>query len=450
MRRFRVFRVPFFRVFRGKTASAAMLQVTKPTKARITALQIMRSVRQGELADRAFVRMLADVPARERAWLHELIYGTLRLQGRLDFILDQYVKRGVAKLDPDVHDILRLGAYQLLEMHSVPAYAAVSQAVELTKSSNVKSASGLVNGVLQSIRRNQKNLPHDESRWTSHPEWMLERWKARFGWQETLALTEANNTRPQLYVRPVGNSKSAAVQQLDGAEPVPGAPDALRITGDASVTEVLDATPSIVQDPAAGLVVRYAGFQEGIVADLCAAPGGKAIAIADGLTRGSVVATDISESRMQRLVENKNRLQLKDLLVAVADARKPVIAQADAVLIDAPCTGTGTFRRHPDGKWRIHPADLADLVDLQRDLLDAAAGIVRPGGLLVYSTCSIEPEENEMQVQTFLARYNGAFRLVPPSSWHDRSQLNDEGMLVMLPHRHGFDGAFAARMERVA
>jgi 16S rRNA (cytosine967-C5)-methyltransferase len=120
------------------------------------------------------------------------------------------------------------------------------------------------------------------------------------------------------------------------------------------------------------------------------------------------------------------------------------------VLLDAPCTGTGTFRRHPDGKWRVQPADLAALTRLQRELLDAAATIVRPGGLLVYSTCSIEPEENEQQVQAFLERQNGVFRLSPPSSWHDQTQLNDEGMLVILPQRHGFDGAFAARLERVA
>jgi 16S rRNA (cytosine967-C5)-methyltransferase len=232
-------------------------------------------------------------------------------------------------------------------------------------------------------------------------------------------------------------------------EPVPGAPDALRITGDVSVTEVLAAIPSIVQDPAAGLVARYAGFRDGLIADLCAAPGGKAIAIADGLAGGRVLATDLSPSRIQRLIENKNRLALQTVSVAVADARFPILKDADGVLLDAPCTGTGTFRRHPDGKWRIQPSDLANLVELQRELLTAAASIVRPGGMLVYSTCSIETEENEQQVAGFLARQNGAFRLAPPSSWHEPSQLNEEGMLVMLPHRHGFDGAFAARMERI-
>jgi 16S rRNA (cytosine967-C5)-methyltransferase len=408
----------------------------------------MRAIRQGELADRAFVRMLAEVPAKDRAWLHELVYGTLRLRGRVDYILDQFVKRGVAKLDADVHDILRLGAYQLLEMHSVPAYAAVSQSVELTKTTK-RSASGLVNGVLQSLERGRDSLARDEGKWTSHPAWLLDRWKARFGWEETQKLAAANNSRPELYVRPIGIGKHDAAKQLEDAEPVPGAPDAFRITGGRSVAEVLNAIPCIVQDPAAGLVVRYAGFHTGIVADLCAAPGGKAIAIADGLVDGTVVATDLSATRMQRLIENRTRLACGKVSAAVADGRFPVVRQADGVLLDAPCTGTGTFRRHPDGKWRIQPSDLANLVALQRDLLDAAAPIVRPGGVLVYSTCSIESEENEQQVADFLARQNGAFRLASPSSWHEPSQLNEAGMLVMLPQRHGFDGAFAARLERM-
>lgn len=423
------------------------------TQARTIALQIMRAIRSGELADRAFVRLVTDVPARERAWLHELIYGTLRLQGRLDYILDGLVKRGVARLDADVHDILRLGAYQLLEMHSVPAYAAVSQAVELTKTVPARSASGLVNGVLQSLTRSQHDLPRDPARWSSHPEWLLERWRERFGWSATLDLTDANNRRPDLYIRPVGMTAAAAQRELAArgiaAELLPGAPDALCITRDAAVTDVLAAVPCIVQDPAAGLVVRYAQLQ-GTVADVCAAPGGKAIALADNLRNGVVLASDVSAARMQRLVENRARLRRLPLHVAVADARRPILRSGDGVLLDAPCTGTGTFRRHPDGKWRIQPADLRALAQLQHELLDAVAPIVRPGGWLVYSTCSLEAEENEQQVHSFLTRQNGAFRLVAPSSWHDPSQLNEEGMLVMLPHRHGFDGAFAARLERVA
>jgi 16S rRNA (cytosine967-C5)-methyltransferase len=152
---------------------------------------------------------------------------------------------------------------------------------------------------------------------------------------------------------------------------------------------------------------------------------------------------------MRRLTENLERFPKLPVFVTVADALHPPLAHCDAALIDAPCTGTGTFRRHPDGKWRIQPEDLAALVTLQAAILDAAAGLLRAGGVLVYATCSLEPEENALQVRAFLERQHGAFRLVPPSSWHDQTQLTEDGMLLLLPHRHGFDGAFAARMVRV-
>jgi 16S rRNA (cytosine967-C5)-methyltransferase len=427
--------------------------LAKVTAARKTALQIMRAIRSGELADRAFVRLIDEVPARDRAWLHELLYGTLRLRGRLDYILGQFVKRGVTKLDAEVLDILRLGAYQLLVMDSVPAYAAVSQAVELTKQSRKRSASGLVNGVLQSLQREGVKLAQDVAEWTSHPRWLLDRWQDRFGWQQTLALTEANNQRPELFVRAIGMSAAEAVTELTrkniSAEQVDGAPDAIRIV-QGSVGDVLDSIPAIVQDPAAGLVARYAAL-DGVIADLCAAPGGKAIALADAAPKAIVVASDISESRMQRLTENIQRLANRvRIVVTVGDARQPAVEPVDGVLIDAPCTGTGTFRRHPDGKWRITREDLDALVQLQREVLDAAASVVKPGGTLVYSTCSIEDEENAQQIHAFIQRHGGKFKLASPTAWHQPNQLNEDGMLVMLPHTHGFDGAFAARLERIA
>jgi 16S rRNA (cytosine967-C5)-methyltransferase len=161
------------------------------------------------------------------------------------------------------------------------------------------------------------------------------------------------------------------------------------------------------------------------------------------------VASDVSAARMQRLTENVMRIGRLPVHVAVADARFPIVTSCDGVLLDAPCTGTGTFKRHPDGKWRIQPADLQALVQLQSQLLDAAARIVKRGGALVYSTCSMEPEENESQVINFLERHDN-FRLASPTAWPEPTQLNEQGMLMMLPHRHGFDGAFAARMERIA
>jgi 16S rRNA (cytosine967-C5)-methyltransferase len=254
-----------------------------------------------------------------------------------------------------------------------------------------------------------------------------------------------------LFVRPIGITPDEAIDKLAQknivAQQLADAPHALKIAA-GGVAETLAAIPCIVQDPAAGLVVQYASLN-GVIADLCAAPGGKAIAMADTLTEGYVFASDLSAQRMQRLTDNIQRIGNLRVVVAVGDARHPAVAACDGVLIDAPCTGTGTLRRHPDGKWRLTQDDLRALTRLQADVLDAAATIVRPGGTLVYSTCSIEDEENVQQVQAFIERQNGAFRLAPPSDWTHATQLNEDGMLVVLPHVHGFDGAFAARMERV-
>jgi 16S rRNA (cytosine967-C5)-methyltransferase len=431
------------------------------TAARWAALDVLRAVRRGELADRALGRAFARVAPGERPWLQELVYGTLRLRGRIDSMLDRVVRRGIDSLEPDVLDVLRLGAYQLLEMGSVPAYAAVSQAVEMGKGVGGAGAGKLVNGVLQALGRQRDSLrfPSFErdpaghlSAWGSHPRWLVERWLRRFGRDGARALVEANNRRPELYLRPVGVTVEEARARLAEAgiasEPVAFAPDAVRILPPAGATEALARVPAVVQDPAAGLVVRYAAIPRGArVADLCAAPGGKAVALAE--RAGYVAAADLSLDRLERVRENARRIGGLALGVLVADARHPPIREGsvDAVLLDVPCTGTGTLRRHPDGKWRIGPQDLESLVALQRELLEAAAPLVAPGGLLVYSTCSLEPEENEAQVEGFLERHP-EFTLEPTPESLDVGLLDEAGRLLVLPQRFGVDGAFAARLRR--
>lgn len=429
------------------------------TPARWAALDVLRSVRRGELADRALARAQERVSPRDRAWTQELVYGTLRLRGRLDHLLGQLVKRGLGRLQPDVHDLLRLGAYQILEMRAVPVYAAVSQTVEAAKSVAGRGAGGLVNGVLHSLVREREALEVPDFErdpvahlvaWGSHPRWLVERWVHRFGAEGARALVEANNRRPELYVRPLGIGPDAARELLAEAgiasEPVSFAPDALRVLPPASAAQLLEAIPAVVQDPAASLVTRFADPPaDARVADLCAAPGGKALGLADAARY--VVAADLSWTRMARLRENVERVRAGNIGLVVADARTPPVRPVEAVLIDVPCTGTGTFRRHPDGRWRIGPEDLDALVVLQAEILDAAAEIVAPGGLLVYATCSLEPEENEDQVDAFLMRHP-EFTLAPPPATLDPGVLDARGRLVVLPHRQGVDGAFAARMVR--
>lgn len=430
------------------------------TPARWAALDVLRATRRGELADRALARALERVPHRERPWIQELVYGTFRLRGRIDYLLDRLVRRGIASLDADILDVLRLGAYQLLEMDSVPVYAAVSQAVEMAKAIAGRGAGGLANGVLHSLQRQRDSLRFPDfeddpvahlASWGSHPEFLVARWVREFGAQGARALVEANNRRPSLYLRPIGLSPEDATRRLEevgiASEPVPFAPDALHVPPPAGVREALDAVPAVVQDPAAGLVVRYAAVPNGVVvADLCAAPGGKTLGLAE--RAGYVAAADVSGDRLARVEENARRIGVSNVGFVVSDARWPALAGADVVLVDVPCTGTGTFRRHPDGKWRIGPTDLAALVELQREILDAAAEVVRPGGLLVYSTCSLEREENQDQVDAFLARHPGFIVEPPDAGTVDARLLDEVGRLVVLPQEWGVDGAFAARMRR--
>jgi 16S rRNA (cytosine967-C5)-methyltransferase len=433
----------------------------EPTAPRRAALEVMRAVRGGDLADRALERVAGALPAREHGWVKELVYGTLRLRGRLDHLLEQRVKGGLSTLQPVVHDVLRLGAYQLLEMGSVPPYAAISQSVDLVRTGGAPRAAGLVNGVLNTLQRERERLsfpPEDDAfahltRWGSHPEWLVHRWLERLGAEDARRLVEANNTRPELFIRLIGTGRDEAIERLAahgiGATPVALSPDSLRVEPPATAAEALAHVPAVVQDPAASLVVRFAAVAPGWrVIDLCAAPGGKAAGLAgDG---AYVAAADLSLRRLGRLRENVERLALGGAVGPVqADGRWPPFRPVDAVLLDAPCTGTGTFRRHPDGRWRVDAEQLAALVRLQRELLAAAARLVRPGGVLLYSTCSLEPEENEERVHEFLAA-NPGFRNEPVPDVVSSPLVSEHGFLNVLPQRHGFDGAFAARLRRSA
>lgn len=432
------------------------------TPPRVAALETLRLVRRGELADRALERAAGGLGPRDHAWVQELAYGVFRLRGRIDFLLAALVRGGLESLEPDVLDVLRLGVYQLLEMGSVPPYAAVSQSVELARHAGVGRASGLVNGVLQSVRRKGSAIefPSPERdpvghlvHWGSHPRWLVERWIGQWGAREAAELVEANNLRPELFLRPLRHDPEQAVALLADAgieaEAVALAPDSVRILPPHGARAALAALPAVVQDPAAALVARFAAVPaDAAVLDVCAAPGGKALDLAAAARY--VVAADLSFGRLRRVRENVDRVGLRERVgMVVADARQPPFRQADAVLLDAPCTGTGTLRRHSDGRWHLSPGQLGELVELQREILGAAAALVRPGGILVYSTCSLEPEENGEQVEWFL-RENPGFRRDPAPETVDGSLLDAQGSLSVLPQRQGFDGSFAARLRRVA
>ena len=263
------------------------------------------------------------------------------------------------------------------------------------------------------------------------------------------ALVTANNARRALFLVPLEHPAPEAVARLAAAgidsTEVGFGTDCVELEPGSSPLAALRALPqSIVQDPAARLVSQYTDVGAGTkVADLCAAPGGKALAVAG---RASfTLAADRSESRMRMIRENMDRTGQR-LGCVVADALHPPITRADVVLLDVPCTGTGTFARHPDARWRLTPSSVHELAGLQEELLRAAGRIVSPGGLLVYSTCALEPEENEEQIDAFLVE-NGDFHVEATEAVHARF-LDDRGRLVVNPHETGFDGAFAARLRR--
>ena len=432
------------------------------TEARAVAAEICADLRAGELLDPSFERRVSLLDARDRRWTQELVYGMLRRRAWLDAILAERVRGGLARLDPDLTDLLRLGLDQLLCMRSVPAYAAIAQTVELAKRRHGIGASKLVNAVLRRADRErdtiEPELPGDPLEALalrySHPRWLVARWLSRWGAADTEKLLAANNVEPPIIVRPFGIVREQLEAMLESAgvhaEDAPLVRDSLLLPSGVGLTELGAYRQGLffVQDPAATLVAKYASIPTGAtVADLCAAPGGKALELSH--TASAIFAADRSVGRVWRMAQNFARLDVRHAHAIVGDAREPAIAAADVVLLDVPCTGTGTFRRHPDARWRLRVSDLAVMGALQRAIIRGAARVVRPGGLLVYSTCSLEPEENDVQVESFLAEHP-EFTLEPPPAGAVPDDTVDAGRLRVLPHRHGADGAFAARLRRAA
>jgi 16S rRNA (cytosine967-C5)-methyltransferase len=432
------------------------------TGSRAIAAEICADLRRGEFLDQSFDRHIAPLDARDRRWTRELVYGMLRRRGWIDAVLSDRVRGGLSRLDPDVVDLLRLGVYQLTNMGSVPAYAAIAQTVELAKRRHGLGASKLVNAVLRRTDRERESLavptPSDPTDALalkySHPPWLVAKWVERWGEEDAARLLTLNNSEAGLVIRPYGVVREQLEAMLEEAgvhvADAPYVRESIAISGGITLTELGAFKKGLfyVQDPAASLVTQYAAIESGsVVADLCAAPGGKALELSR--IAGSVFASDKSLIRLQRLLMNQRRLETPNLYPFVGDARAPAVRSVDAVLIDVPCTGTGTFRRHPDARWRLKVSDIAVMAALQKTILKAAATVVQVGGLLIYSTCSLEPEENDEQVGGFLAA-NPGWKLEPPPEDAVPNDALDDGKLRVLPQRHGTDGAFAARLRRVS
>jgi 16S rRNA (cytosine967-C5)-methyltransferase len=453
--------------------------VTTPAAgdARLLAFHVLARVeRSRAFADLALRAALDRSPleARDRALATELVYGTLRWRGRLDYELDQVLDSDLARLEPAVRTLLRLGAYQLRFVDRVPDHAAVNESVRCARALGLARASGLINAVLRRLSGppGKISLPTLEADPVRHlvdvlsiPTWVAERWLRTLGADEAAALALASNQVAPLTVRAnrTRASRETLLEKLlprfPGARPCRLAPDGIRLEPrvDPARDPGFQAGDFTVQDEASQLVVELLDPAPGErILDACAAPGTKTTAIAERVgATGQVLAVDRSARRLVRLERDKERLGLSRIQTRVADAREPLPhGLADAgfqrILVDAPCSGLGTLRRNPDTRWRVRPGDLAGLARTQLALLQASASLLGPGGTLVYSTCTLFPEENELVVQKLLAT-NPGLRIVPGRELPEAlaGLAGPEGFVRTLPHRHDADGFFMARLERL-
>jgi 16S rRNA (cytosine967-C5)-methyltransferase len=423
-------------------------------QSRRAALKILTQVREGKPFDAALDGVAGGLSSTDRRLTHELAAGVLRQRSLLDQQLAPLVPRDWSLVDPMLQDILRVGAYQLTRLERVPAHAAVDTSVALAQRMRGKRAAGFVNAVLRRLSQTAPGRTKTDNGVPalaveySHPAWLVERWLNRFGREETEALLRWNNTPPPLVAQPAREGLERVDQAWQAAGIQTGrAPYGAGIVPDLSRPAELPGYREghfIIQDPAQALLARFVDPPAGAVLyDACAAPGGKTIALGRTVR---IVAGEINRHRARRLSENLARAGSGREHVVVADGRQPPIRTADIVLVDVPCTGTGTFARHPDARWRVTPEALERITELQRELLAGTVGRVPRGGLLVYSTCSLEPEENEMQVERFLKEHPEFQR--EPGLAAPLPLLSPNGDLSILPQLHGMDGAYAARLRR--
>jgi 16S rRNA (cytosine967-C5)-methyltransferase len=441
------------------------------------ALRVLERVqRAGAYADIALHHALgrSGLPAPDRAFAMDLVHGTLRWRGRIDYLLSRTLDRDLEKLEPLVATALRLGAYQLIFSERVPATAAVDESVRCIRAAGVERATGLVNAVLRRLASEHEQIPlpklEDEpvdhlTHALSVPRWIAERWVELYGPAEAAALARASNEPPPLTVR-INRRRGSASLLLDElrerfpeATPCSVARDGIVLgrRGNPGLDPAFLAGRYTVQDEAAQLVVGLLDPLPGErILDACAAPGGKATAIAERVGEaGRVFAVDRHARRLGLVLRAARRLTLRGITCVERDATRPLRDLAagelfDRVLVDAPCSGLGTLRRNPDARWRIGPGDPPRLAEIQEAILRNAAAVVKPGGTLVYSTCTLLPEENEAVVEAFL---NSADDFAPVAA--DRvpaevsSVVGSDGVLRCLPHLHDTDGFFAARLERL-
>jgi 16S rRNA (cytosine967-C5)-methyltransferase len=437
--------------------------------ARLAAFEILARVEDGAYASVLLATRHDELSPADRALTNELVLGVLRQQLFLDTLIEHFANRKITTLDSAVILALRLGLYQLRFLSRIPASAAVNESVNLVRRARLRSAEDFANAVLRRAAREPEFDPLAEisdplerlAIETSHPRWLIERWVRHLGLDFTTEFVRANNLHPPLAFRVVTNQANELelVERLRASGASVEASQVSKggwlLSGATSLLmELVREGKAYIQDEASQLVgnIVQPGAGQRIL-DLCAAPGSKTSHLAD-LTddRALIVACDLRQARLSTVIQTAkvqgftsiNCLQLDGLnLLPFSDDA------FEAVLVDAPCSGTGTLRRNPEIRWRISAADLEDLSSRQKRLLANASRVVKPGGTLVYSTCSVEPEENEEVVADFLADHEAFEQVVPMVNEGVSERLiTPEKAVRTWPHRDGADGFFVAALRR--
>ncbi len=407
---------------------------------------------------------------RDRGLAHDLATGVLRWRSALDAALAGSSTRPMARVDPEVLDILRLGVYQLRHRDRLPAHAVVSDAVALTRLAGHTSAGGFVNAVLRHVARHTAAAPASDADLAdasidtlatsfAHPEWLVARWVGRLGVATAIEWMRFDNEPAPLTLRVIaaGISREALADRFAAAGvsvvPARWAASGLVVTGGNPLDATAPTPGFIVQDEASQVVGDLAAsWPAARRLDVCAAPGGKTLAIWGARAAGLTVAGDRRPRRVRLLRETLAGAGARGVPIVQHDAAGvlPYRDVFDLVLVDAPCSGLGTLRREPDLKWRRAETDLASMADVQRRMLASAARVVAPGGVLIYATCSSEPDENDAVADEFLAGHPAFEPAGPPADAPPgvTSLLAADGRLRTSPAAHGLEAFFAAAFRR--
>lgn len=430
---------------------------------------------------KAFADILLDqrirnkaLAERDRALLTELVYGTLRWRGTIDARLRPQLRRPLAETDPFIRNLLRVTLYQLLFLDKIPDYAAVNEAVQIAKMHRGEKIAGFVNGALRNLLRHKDETAASpttgdsiaaSAEECSHPEWLVKKWYEFFGRQAAKALMRANNERAPLVLRvnTLKNDRKTFLDLLEkggiAAVATRWSPQGVWVQSGPAVDELPGFHQGLfqVQSEASQLVAHLLAPRPGErVFDACAAPGGKATHIAELMNdTGEVTALDLSARGIEKIRENSARLGLTSIRALRGDASRDLPesfrSYFDRVLIDAPCSGLGTLRSNPEIKWHRNQSDVERLSGLQAKIVDRAASCLKPGGIMVYSTCTLTREENEQVVESFLETHR-QFELQDAAGYlpEQAKPMVQRSYFMALPHCHNTDGFFAARMRKVA